>query len=338
MPNTALNFVKKTMDNRFTEIIKLIEQSRSNAIRAVNRELINLYWLIGENVSNKIDSSEWGDSVVTELANYIKTIEPNLKGFSDKNIWRMKQFYETYRGDLKLSTLLREISWSHNLAIFSRCKNSDERLFYLEKCINENYSFRELERQISSSLFERTMIGNSKLSPPVREILDYEKNVFKDSYVFEFLRLPEPHNESDLQKGLLRQMKNFIVELGKDFVFIGEEYNLQVGASDFYVDLLFFHRGLQCLIAIELKADKFKPEHLGQLSFYLEALDRDVRKPNENPSIGILLCKDKDNEVVEYSMSRSLSPTMVAEYKIQLPDKKILQKKLKEIFINRGTT
>ena len=326
------------MDNRFKEIIKLIEQSRSNAIRAVNRELINLYWLIGENISNKIDSSEWGDSVVKELANYIKTIEPNLKGFSDKNIWRMKQFYETYRGDLKLSTLLREISWSHNLAIFSRCKNSDERLFYLEKCINENYSFRELERQISSSLFERTMIGNSKLSPPVREILDFEKNVFKDSYVFEFLSLPEPHNESDLQKGLLRQMKNFIVELGKDFVFIGEEYNLQVGASDFYVDLLFFHRGLQCLIAIELKADKFKPEHLGQLSFYLEALDRDVRKPNENPSIGILLCKDKDNEVVEYSMSRSLSSTMVAEYKIQLPDKKILQKKLKEIFINRGTT
>ena len=326
------------MDNRFKEIIKLIEQSRSNAIRAVNRELINLYWLIGENISNKIDSSEWGDSVVKELANYIKTIEPNLKGFSDKNIWRMKQFYETYRGDLKLSTLLREISWSHNLAIFSRCKNSNERLFYLEKCINENYSFRELERQISSSLFERTMIGNSKLSPPVREILDFEKNVFKDSYVFEFLSLPEPHNESDLQKGLLRQMKNFIVELGKDFVFIGEEYNLQVGASDFYVDLLFFHRGLQCLIAIELKADKFKPEHLGQLSFYLEALDRDVRKPNENPSIGILLCKDKDNEVVEYSMSRSLSSTMVAEYKIQLPDKKILQKKLKEIFINRGTT
>ena len=335
MPNTALNFVKKTMDNRFTEIIKLIELSRSNAIRAVNRQLINLYWLIGENISNKIDSSEWGDSVVKELANYIKTIEPNLKGFSDKNIWRMKQFYETYRGDLKLSTLLREISWSHNLAIFSRCKNSDERLFYLEKCINENYSFRELERQISSSLFERTMIGNSKLSSPVREILDAEKNVFKDSYVLEFLSLPEPHSEADLQKGLLRQMKNFIVELGKDFIFIGEEFKLQVGASDFYVDLLFFHRGLQCLIAIELKADKFRPEHIGQLNFYLEALDRDVKKPNENPSIGILLCKDKDNEVVEYSLSRNLSTTMVSEYKTQLPEKRILQNKLKEIFINR---
>jgi predicted nuclease of restriction endonuclease-like (RecB) superfamily len=319
------------MDNRFTEIIKLIEQSRSKAIRAVNTELINLYWLIGENISKKLNSAEWGDSVVTELANYIKKIEPNLKGFSDKNIWRMKQFYEAYKGDLKLSTLLREISWSHNLAIFSRCKNSDERLFYLEKCINENYSFRELERQISSSLFERTMIGNSKLSPPVREILDAEKNVFKDSYVFEFLSLPEPHSEADLQKGLLRQMKNFIIELGKDFIFIGEEFKLQVGASDFYIDLLFFHRGLQCLIAIELKADKFRPEHIGQLNFYLEALDRDVKKPNENPSIGILLCKDKDNEVVEYSLSRNLSTTMVSEYKTQLPEKRILQNKLKEI-------
>ena len=323
------------MDNRFTEIIKLIEQSRSKAIRAVNTELINLYWLIGENISNKMNSAEWGDSIVTELANYIKKIEPNLKGFSDKNIWRMKQFYEAYKGDLKLSTLLREISWSHNLAIFSRCKNSDERLFYLEKCINENYSFRELERQISSSLFERTMIGNSKLSPPVREILDAEKNVFKDSYVFEFLSLPEPHSEADLQKGLLRQMKNFIIELGKDFIFIGEEFKLQVGASDFYIDLLFFHRGLQCLIAIELKADKFRPEHIGQLNFYLEALDRDVKKPNENPSVGILLCKDKDNEVVEYSLSRNLSTTMVSEYKTQLPEKRILQNKLKEIFINR---
>ena len=148
------------MDNRFNEIIKLIEESRSNAIRAVNRELINLYWLIGENVSNKIDSSEWAASVVTDLANHIKSIEPNLKGFSDKNIWRMKQFYETYRGDTKLSTLLREISWTHNLVIFSRCKSQEERLFYLETTKRENYSKRELERQISSSLFERIMIGN----------------------------------------------------------------------------------------------------------------------------------------------------------------------------------
>jgi len=187
---------KSTMDIRFTKIIKLIEQSRSKAIRAVNTELINLYWFIGENISNKINSAEWGDSIVTELANYIKKIEPNMKGFSDKNIWRMKQFYETYRNYPKLSTVVREISWTHNLVIFSRCKSQEERLFYLEITKRENYSKRELERQISSSLFERTMIGNTKLSPAVREILASEKNVFKDSYVFEFLSLPEPYNEA----------------------------------------------------------------------------------------------------------------------------------------------
>jgi predicted nuclease of restriction endonuclease-like (RecB) superfamily len=195
-------------------------------------------------------------------------------------------------------------------------------------------SFRELDRQISASFFERTMIGNSKLSPAVRENNNDLSNTFKDSYVFEFLNLPDPHNESDLQRGLVKQMKNFILELGKDFLFIGEEYKLQVGNSDFYIDLLFYHRGLQCLVAFELKADKFKPDHLGQLNFYLEALDRDVKKPNENPSIGILLCKDKDSEVVEYALSRSLSPTMVSEYKTQLPDKKLLQQKLHELFDN----
>lgn len=322
------------MDNRFKDIIQLIKQSRTNAIKAVNAELIHLYWNIGEHISKKIEQSEWGDSVVTELANFIQTKEPEIKGFSDKNIWRMKKFYETYKDFPKLSTLLREISWSHNLAIFSRCKTIEEREFYLKLAKKENYSFRELERQISASLFERTMIGNSKLSTALRESNHVLTNTFKDSYVFEFLNLSDPHNESDLQRGLVRQMKNFILELGKDFLFIGEEYKLQVGNSDFYIDLLFYHRGLQCIVAFELKADKFKPDHLGQLNFYLEALDRDVRKPNENPSIGVLLCKDKDSEVVEYALSRSLSPTMVSEYKTQLPDKKILQQKLHELFDN----
>ena len=322
------------MDNRFTEIIQLIKQSRTNAIKAVNAELINLYWNIGEYISKKIAQSEWGDSVVTEIANFIKTQEPEIKGFSDKNIWRMKQFYETYKDFPKLSTVLREISWSHNLAIFSRSKTAEEREFYLKLAKQESYSFRELERQISVSLFERTMIGNSKLSTALRESNHDLTNTFKDSYVFEFLNLPNPHGESDLQRGLVSQMKNFILELGKEFLFIGEEYKLQVGNSDFFIDLLFYHRGLQCLVAFELKADKFKPDHLGQLNFYLEALDRDVKKPNENPSIGVLLCKDNDSEVVEYALSRSLSPTMVSEYKTQLPDKKLLQQKLHELFDN----
>ncbi len=189
-----------------------------------------------------------------------------------------------------------------------------------------------MDRQISSGLFECTLIGQATGHRPAGRSGSEKIHPFKDRYVFEFLNLPEPHTENDLQRALIQQMKDFILELGKDFLFVGEDNKLQVGHSDFFIDLLFFHRGLQCLVAFELKADKFKPDHLGQLSFYLEALDLDVRKANENPSIGILLCKDRDSEVVEYAMSRSLSPTMVSEYTTQLPDKKLLRKMLQEFY------
>jgi predicted nuclease of restriction endonuclease-like (RecB) superfamily len=319
------------IQEQFREIIQLIKQSRSKAIAAVNTEMINLYWNIGQHIHNRIETAEWGKSVVKELADFLQRSEPGLKGFSDANLWRMRQFYEIYKDTPKLAPLVREINWSNNLIIFSRCKTEEEREFYLSFSKRENYSKRELERQISSSLFERTMIGNSKLAPVVREIHPEVNNTFKDSYIFDFLNLPESYSENELQQGLIKQMKNFILELGKDFIFIDQEYKLQVGNSDFYIDLLFYHRGLQCLVAFELKADKFRPEHLGQLNFYLEALDRDVKKPHENPSIGILLCTDKDSKVVEYALNRSLSSTMVAEYRIQLPNKQLLKQKLKEL-------
>jgi len=324
------------LQKQFLDIIELIKASRINAIRAVNTELITLYWNIGEHISKKVESAEWGQSIVKELAIFLKRTEPDLKGFSDKNLWRMKQFYETYQDFPKLSPLVREITWTNNLIVLSSAKTIEEKEFYLRLCIQEKYSKRELERQISSSVFERVMIGNAKLSPVVREIHPDITNSIKDAYVFEFLNLPDTHSEGDLQKGLIKQMRNFILELGGDFLFVSQEYKVQVGNSDFYIDLLFYHRGLQCLVAFELKADKFKPEHLGQLNFYLEALDRDVKKVNENPSIGILLCKNKDSEVVEYALSRSLSPTMVSEYTTQLPDKKLLQRKLHELFENNN--
>jgi predicted nuclease of restriction endonuclease-like (RecB) superfamily len=322
------------MDNRFVEVIQLIKQSRFNAIRAVNSELILLYWNIGSHISKKIENSEWGASVVDELANFIQKNEPELKGFSNKNIWRMRQFYDTYKGFPKLSPLVREISWTNNMLIFSRCKSIEEIEFYLHLTSRENYSKRELDRQISASLFERSMMIKS-IGHQGKQIHSYElTEKFRDDYVFEFLNLPDSHSEVELQNGLVKQMKNFILELGKDFIFIEEEFKIQVGNSDFYNDLLFYHRELQCLVAFELKADKFKPDHLGQLNFYLEALDRDVKKSNENPSIGVLLCKDKDKEVVEYSLSRSLSKTMVSQYKTHLPDKSILQRRLHELFRN----
>lgn len=320
------------LETQFADIVSLIKNARAVALKTVNSTLINLYWNIGEYLHNRVKNAEWGQSVVKQLAEFLSKNEPDLKGFSDKNIWRMKQFYESYKDYPKLSLLLREISWTHNLIILSRLKSIEEKEFYLKLCLKEKYSKRELERQISASHYESSIIGNTKLSPVVRVLQNEIETIFKDTYVFEFLNLSEPHSENDLQKNLVLEMRNFILELGKDFLFISEEYKIQVGNSDFYIDLLFYHRGLQCLVAFELKVDKFKPEHLGQLNFYLEALDRDVKKLNENPSIGILLCKDKDNEVVEYALSRSLSPTLVAEYKTQLPDKKILQRKIHELF------
>ena len=319
------------IQEQFTDIIQLIKQSRSNAISAVNTEMINLYWNIGQYIHNRIETAQWGKSIVKELADFLQKSEPDLKGFSDKNLWRMKQFYQTYKAFPKLSALLREISWTNNLIILSRTKSIEEQEFYLRLSSQEKFSSRELERQINSGVFERTIIGNTKVSSVMRELHPDITNTFKDSYIFDFLNLSETYTESDLQKGLINQMKNFVLELGKDFLFIAEEYKVQVGHSDFYIDLVFYHRGLQCLVAFELKSDKFKPEHLGQLNFYLEALDRDVKKHNENPSIGILLCKDQDHAVVEYALSRSLSPTMVAEYKIQLPDKKLLTQKLTDL-------
>lgn len=318
--------------NQFEDIVTLIQRTRSEVIRVANTALIDLYWQIGDYISQRIAAAEWGDGVILQLADYIAKNYPEIRGFSDKNLWRMKQFYETYRGaDEKLSTLLREISWSNNLAIMSRTKSESERLFYIEKCISERLSFRELNRQIDTAMYERFVLTEPKLSTALREIAPNADKVFRDQYVMEFLDGKRYRHENDMKAALIDKMKQFILELGKDFIFIDQEYRLQVGNSDFRIDLLFFHRELQCLVAFELKMEKFKPEHLGQLNFYLEALDRDVKKPKENPSIGVLLCKDKDDEVVEYALSRSLSPTMVAEYKLSLPDKKLLQQKMREI-------
>ncbi|WP_054834969.1 YhcG family protein [Methanobrevibacter arboriphilus] len=329
MTNTNIN---KFHQEDFTNILKMIKKSQISALKSVNTELIDLYWNIGKFIHQRVEKSNWGgQSVVKQLADYLKKADPSLKGFSRQNLWRMKQFYETYKDHQKLSALLREITWTNNVAIFSRCKTIDEREFYIYQSKKEKWSSRELDRQISSSLYERMMISNNKISSKLKEVYPKSASYFKDDYVFEFLDL-EDHSENQLQKALIKNLKKFILELGRDFLFVGKEYRIQVGGNnDFYIDLLFFNRELQCLVAFELKTDKFKPEHLGQLNFYLEALDRDVKKEQENPSIGILLCRDKDDTVVEYAISRSLSPSMVSQYRTKLPDKKLLKEKLNQI-------
>lgn len=241
----------------------------------------------------------------------------------------MKQFYELYKDDEFVTTLLTQINWSNHLLIMSRAKSAKERHFYMQACIKERYSYRELERQMDSALYQRFTLSPKKPLP--KSVPAAARKSILDSYVFEFLDLPEQYSENNLKKAIISNLKKFILEFGKDFTFVGEEYRVQIGRQDFYIDLLFYNRALSCLVPIELKIGKFKPEHIGQINFYLEALDRDVKKPNENPSVGVILCASKDDAVVEYALSRSLSPTMVADYTLQLPDKKLLEEKLREI-------
>lgn len=320
-------------ESAFTEVANLIQAARHKAFQSVNTTLIDLYWHVGEYISRKIETAEWGDGVVEQLAAYLARTQPGLRGFTRPNLFRMRQFYETYRLDEKVSALLRQLTWTHNITIISQSKLPEEREFYLRLAIQEKWSTRELERQFKAALFERTVLHPPKVSPLVTQIHPDALSVFKDSYLLEFLGLPDGHDESDLHKGLLHKLKEFLIELGRDFCFVGSEFPVQVGKRDFALDLLFFHRGLNCLVAIELKVGRFEPEYLGKLGFYLEALDRDVKKVHENPAIGVLLCASKDAEVVEYALSRSLSPAMIAEYQTQLPDKQLLQAKLHEFYL-----
>ena len=238
-----------------------------------------MYWKVGQYQSAESESALFGDAYIDNISNKIQEAFPGIKGFTRRGLYRMKKFYETYKDDEFVSTLLSQISWSNHLSIMSKAKAADERHFYISLCIKEGYSARELDRQIESGYYERYMLSQEKLLPePIKGL---KENPFLDSYVIEFLDLPSNFKESDLRKGLIKNMKDFILEVGKDF--------------------------------------------------YLEALDRQKKKENENPSVGMILCASKDDEVVEYAMSRTLSPMMVAEYKLQLPDKEVLQKKLQEL-------
>lgn len=316
-------------NHNFDQVISIIEESRSRALRAVNAELIQMYWNVGEYLSDLCANAAFGDKVIDEVASYIAGSGTNIKGFNRRGLYRMKQFYETYKGDEFVTPLVTQISWTNHLQIMSSAKSMDERHFYLQLCAKEHYSKRELERQIDSAYYERCKLSVQK---PIPEAAPQNvRNSILDTYVLEFLDLPEQFSERSFKKAIIENLKQFILEFGRDFSFVGEEYRVQVGNTDFYIDLLFYNRTLSCLVAIELKIGKFKPEHIGQINFYLEALDRDVKKPNENPSVGLILCASKDDAVVEYALSRTMSPTLVSDYTLYLPDKKVLQDKLREL-------
>ncbi len=323
------------INDSLKDIIKLIETHRNNAYRKVNEELVTLYYEIGKYLSNKLEKEKWGSKVIDSIAEYIKKEYPTLKGFDKRGMYRMIQFYDTYKENEIVVPLAPQISWSNNVEILYSTKTIEEKEFYIRMCIKNNYTKRELRRQISSGYYYRYMLSkdNNVLESTEKTIDedDIPPTKILDYYSLSFLDLPNNYSEKDLRKGIVSNLKDFILELGSDFSFMGEEYRVQVGNEDYHIDLLFHNRTYNCLVAIELKIDKFKPEYLSKMNFYLEALDRQIKKENENPSVGIILCSSKDDVVVEYTLARNMSPTAIAEYSIDIIDKKMLENKVKEL-------
>lgn len=315
-------------------MISLIEQRKNNAYRKVNEELILLYLDVGKYLYELIEKSNYGDKIIIKATKFMKDNYPTIKGFNKRNLHRMVQFYKTYKEDEKVSALLTQLSWTNNLLIMSATKTKEEREFYLKLAIKENYSSRELERQLQSAYYERYMLSGNNTVPRQTKLVgenNYPNTKILDTYSLEFLDLPKEFSENDLKKAIIKNMKDFILEVGKDFTFISDEYRIQVGNHDFYIDLLFYNRDLSCLVAFELKLGEFKAEYVGKMNLYLEALDNDIKKSQENPSVGVILCSSKNEDVVEYSLSKNMSKTLISEYKLKLPDKKLLELKLKEM-------
>lgn len=357
---------KETVHNNqdFEHIHRLIQEARNRVYCKANSELVLLYFNVGKVVSDRVSTGKWGQNTVQQLADFIQSKEPNLSGFNRRGLYRMKQFFEVYSDkefvssvmtllqskenqsntkvstvltllqtadDLALkfvSTVLSQIQWSSHLHILNKTKTAEEKIFYILHTISERLSVRELERQLNTATFERTMLSNKLLSSVATQL---PQNIFKDPYVFEFLDLPDGHSEKDFEKAITMNLQKFILEIGKDITYMGEQYRIQAGNRDFRTDLLFYHRELNCLVLFELKIQEFEPEFLGKLNFYLEALDRDVKKQHENPSIGVLLCKGKDTEVVEYSLARNTSPAIIADYETKLIPRKVLADKLHQL-------
>jgi len=323
------NIVKSYEYGKF--LGKLKEQiitARQRAYQTVNRQLVELYLHIGKSIYEKIEISKWGESIVERLSKDLQKEFPDMKGFSNRNLWEMKKLYETYKNSQKLQPLVAELSWSHNLVILHQTESIEEKEFYLKTCINEKWSRRELERQIDTSLYERFMLSKKtdKLIPRSKEgkVLTH----FKDEYILDFLGLKDEFSEKDLRKAIVQNLKQFFLEFGRYFTFLGDEYKVTVGNEDYRMDLLFYHRLLRCLVAVELKIGKFKPEYIGKMQFYLTALDEKVKINNENPSVGLILCKSKDNEVVRIAISKVASPMKISTYRTRIIDRKLLKKKL----------
>ena len=316
---TPKNSLGKPQDypRLLSEIKERIRSAQYEALKAVNKELVGLYWDIGRMIVERQDVEGWGKAVVEQLAADLRTEFPGVGGFSASNLWRMKAFFEAYTGLEKLAPLVREIGWSHNLAILERCKDPLEREFYLRMTRKFGWSKNVLIHQIDNQSYEKSLLGQTNFDRALTpELRAQAKLAVKDEYTFDFLELGEEHSERELERALIARIEDFLRAMGGMFAFMGSQYRLEIDGEEFFIDLLLFHRRLRCMVAIELKIGKFRPEFVGKMQFYLAALDRQVRQEDENPSIGIILCKEKSRTIVEYALHDARKPIGVATYEI----------------------
>jgi predicted nuclease of restriction endonuclease-like (RecB) superfamily len=294
-----------------------IRSAQLQALRSVNSELISLYADIGRMIVERQHGDTWGKSVVGNLADDLRKEFPATNGFSAANLWRMKNFYEVYGADAKLTQLVREIGWSHNITILEKCKTEQEREFYIRSCRKFGWSRNVLVHQIENQAFQRTMTSQTNFGAALDTAASVHAQLaVKDEYTFAFLDLEDAHSERELERALTERVGAFLQEMGNMFAFVGSQYKIQVGEREFFIDLLLYHRQLRALVALELKIGEFEPEYIGKMQFYLSVLDDTVRLPEEQPSIGIILCKSKDRLIVEYALKDATLPIGVSSYSV----------------------
>ncbi|MDC6177846.1 PDDEXK nuclease domain-containing protein [Ralstonia solanacearum] len=306
-----------------------IQAAQYAALRAVNKTLVRLYWDIGQLIVERQHSEGWGKGVVEQLSNDLRATFPGVGGFSVQNLWYMRQFYQEYSAAPKLQPLVGEIGWAHNLLIMSRCKDAHEREFYLRMTRKFGWSKNVLAHQIDNQSYEKSLLGQTNFDKALTPALRAQaKLAVKDEYAFDFLELGDKHSERELERALMTRIEDFLRAMGGMFAFLGSQYRLEVEGDEYFIDLLLFHRRLRSLVAIELKIGKFEPEFVGKMQFYLAALDAQVRQDDENPSIGIILCKEKKRTIVEYALRDARKPIGVATYAITKSLPKALQGQL----------
>lgn len=305
------------------EIKDRIRTAQYAALMAVNKELIGLYWDIGKSIVERQEGETWGKSVVEKLSKDLREEFPEQKGFSSTSLWYMRNFYLAYYKIEKLPPLVGEIGWSHNRIILDKCKDNQEREFYVRMTRKYGWTKNVLIHRIDNKDYERTLLSQTNFDQTVsEEHKNQAKLALKDEYLFDFLELGDEYSERQLETALITKVEKFLREMGGLFTFVGSQFQLKVSDKEYFIDLLLYHRALKSLVAIELKIGEFQPEYVGKMQFYLAVLNDKVKMPDENPSIGIILCRSKDKIIVEYALAQSASPIGIAKYELvsKLPE------------------